>query len=72
MQDKPYDRTSEAQQQALDAARAALDASYRADLADPYYSEHRRISQRTHKLWLAWSSLQLSQPITQERDRDEK
>ena len=59
MQDKfnPYDPTSEAHQQALDAARAALDASYRADLADPYYNEHRRISHRTHRLWLEWTKL---------------
>jgi len=64
MQDKQDDQTSQAQhQQALDAARADLDASYRANLADPYYDEHRRISQRTHKLWLAWSQLQLSQPL---------
>ncbi len=61
MQDKQDNSTSQAQhQQALDEARVALDASYHADLNDPFYSEHRRISQRTHKLWLAWSSLQLS------------
>jgi len=73
MQDIPDNITSQAQQQALDTARAALDASYRADLADPFYNEHRRISHRTHKLWLTWSSLQLSQPITtnssEEKDR---
>ena len=65
MQDIQDNITSQAQQQALDAARAALDASYRADLADPYYEEYRRISHRTHKLWLIWSQLQLSQPIEQ-------
>ncbi len=69
MQDIQDDQTSQAQhQQALDAARADLDASYRADLADPYYDEHRRISHRTHKLWLAWSQLQLAQPLTQEKE----
>lgn len=66
--------TSEAQQhqQALDAARAALDAAYRRDLDDPAYGPCMVMSQRTHKAWLAWSRLQLAQPITQERDIDEK
>lgn len=44
-------------QQALAAARAALDAAYRADLEDSFYSEHMLISRRTHNLWLEWSKL---------------
>jgi hypothetical protein len=64
--------TSQAQQQQteLDAARAALDASYRADLADPAYGPYMRISQRTHRLWLVWSQLQLAQPIKQVQSID--
>ncbi len=66
MQDKfnPYDRTTEADKQALNEAKVALDASYKADLANPYYSEHMLISRKTHRLWLAWCRLQLSQPTT--------
>lgn len=67
--------TSEAQQQTeLDAARAAFDASYRVDLDDPAYGPYMRISQRTHRLWLAWSRLAWSRPIeqVQERDSDEQ
>jgi hypothetical protein len=58
------------QQQALAEARTAFDASYRADLADPAYGPYMRYSQRTHRLWLAWSNLQWSQPMKQVQERE--
>lgn len=71
LQDKilPYNLTSEAHQQALDAARAALDAAYRADLDDPAYGPVMCMSQRTHKAWLAWSKLHWSRPSEQVQER---
>lgn len=65
-------RTSEAEQhqQALDAARAALDASYQRDLDDPAYGPCMVMSLRTHRAWLVWSQLQLAQPIKRVQDID--